>query len=542
MIVAAVIVPLLWFGPDLIGAGGALDASHTARGAASPESAKNASIPALAVLVDMADVLTLPALIAAVIAVVAGGPLARRIAAAAAAWIAIVAAMTLAGYAGNPRYLVAAAALGAALAGVGAVRAAGAAGAAILVAAVLATTARHAARPGLQPRATAPTRPRRSTASIAAAGGRDALARCARIRTSEFARSLVAWRLDLPLRDLDATPDPPRGRDPRPLVLRRRPRTAAQHRATARSPRRPTGRSSRVLAEDKGVWPFILAAWRSSSMAGPGTGARRAIEAAREGVERAVEAGHAVLADGGDALDAAQAAVIVLEDDPVFNAGRGAVLDERGFVLLDASVMRGADRAAGAVAGLRGIRNPVLAARAVLEEGRHVMLAGEAAAKFAREAGLDTAPEAWFRTVERQRAFEGGGTVGAVARDAQRPRRRRHLDRRHERQAPRPRRRLADHRRRDVGRRRHGRDLLHRRRRGDHPQRARARDRRADAPRATCRSRRPASARSPRLAPFGTGGLIAVGADGAIATPFTTAAMPRAWRVGDGPTTVAIDG
>ena len=80
---------------------------------------------------------------------------------------------------------------------------------------------------------------------------------------------------------------------------------------------------------------------------------------ARAGVERAVAAGHAVLAGGGAALDAAQAAAVVLEDDPVFNAGRGAVLDERGFVLLDASVMRGADRAAGAVAALRGIRNPV---------------------------------------------------------------------------------------------------------------------------------------------------------------------------------------
>ena len=103
-------------------------------------------------------------------------------------------------------------------------------------------------------------------------------------------------------------------------------------------------------------------------------------------MERAVAAGHAVLADGGDALEAVQAAVIVLEDDPVFNAGRGSVLDERGIVVLDASLMRGADRAAGAVAAIRGIRNPVLAARAVLDEGRHVMLVGEPAEDFAREA------------------------------------------------------------------------------------------------------------------------------------------------------------
>ena len=263
--------------------------------------------------------------------------------------------------------------------------------------------------------------------------------------------------------------------------------------------------------------------------------------AAREGVERAVDVGYAVLEDGGDALDAAQAAVIVLEDAPVFNAGRGAVLDERGFVLLDASVMRGADRAAGAVAAVRGIRNPVLAARAVLEEGRHVMLAGEAAAKFAREAGLDTAPEAWFRTAERQRAFEGGGTVGAVARDA----------------------RGGVAAATSTG----GTNGKHPGRVGDSPiiaagtwaddataaisctgdgeaiiRNALAHEidallRHADLPLDEACERALA-----RLAAFGTAGLIAVGADGAIATPFTTAAMPRAWRADGGPTTVAIGG
>src|SRR5439155_8917242 len=140
--------------------------------------------------------------------------------------------------------------------------------------------------------------------------------------------------------------------------------------------------------------------------------------AASAGVARAVAAGHAVLAGGGDALAAVQAAVIVLEDDPAFNAGRGAALHEHGGVLLDAAIMRGSDRAAGAVAALRGIRNPVLAARAVLEEGRHVLLAGDPAGAFACAAGLETGPEEWFRTEARVRAFERGGTVGAVARDA----------------------------------------------------------------------------------------------------------------------------
>ena len=102
---------------------------------------------------------------------------------------------------------------------------------------------------------------------------------------------------------------------------------------------------------------------------GAGRWPEDAHDRALDGVRRAVEAGHAVLAGGGDALAAVQAAVIVLEDDAVFNAGRGAALDERGLVSLDASIMRGADRAAGSVANLRGIRNPILAARAVLDEG-----------------------------------------------------------------------------------------------------------------------------------------------------------------------------
>src|SRR3954470_11957418 len=151
--------------------------------------------------------------------------------------------------------------------------------------------------------------------------------------------------------------------------------------------------------------------------------------AAREGAARAVAAGFAVLAAGGPARDAVQAAVVVLEDDPTFNAGHGAALTEEGGVELDAAIMRGGDRAAGAVAALRGIRHPVLAARAVLEEGRHVLLAGEAAAAWARAAGVPAAPEAWLATPAQDRAASGGaapaedraanrGTVGAVARDA----------------------------------------------------------------------------------------------------------------------------
>ena len=143
----------------------------------------------------------------------------------------------------------------------------------------------------------------------------------------------------------------------------------------------------------------------------------------RSGAAAAVEAGHAVLAGGGTAIDAVEAAVVVLEDDPEFNAGRGAALTEYGRVELDASMMDGTNRAAGAVAAVRGVRNPIRAARAVLEDGRHVLLAGAAATDFAATAGLAFESETWFVT-ERERlalsrATEAArGTVGAVARDA----------------------------------------------------------------------------------------------------------------------------
>jgi hypothetical protein len=220
---SAGLVVLLWFGPDVVGAGGALDASKTGRGIPSPGSAKLADIPALALLGDTATLFTIPALIAALIAALLGDRTVHRLAAGAAGWVAIVALMTTAGYAGNPRYLVAAAAVGAALAGVGATqvwrltrgfresddppraRVAAPLGAAVLVAAVLAVTAGDL-------RAQLRELDSRAAASgafegvLARAGGKDALQRCSRIRTSTRARSLVAWRLDLPLRDLDARP------------------------------------------------------------------------------------------------------------------------------------------------------------------------------------------------------------------------------------------------------------------------------------------------------------------------------------------------
>ncbi len=144
----------------------------------------------------------------------------------------------------------------------------------------------------------------------------------------------------------------------------------------------------------------------------------------RAGAAAAVEAGHAVLAAGGAALDAVEAAVVVLEDDPEFNAGRGAALTEYGRVELDASMMDGTTRAAGAVAAVRGVRNPIRAARAVLEEGRHVLLVGPPATEFAATAGLAFEAETWFVTERERQALASAaeparGTVGAVARDAE---------------------------------------------------------------------------------------------------------------------------
>lgn len=145
--------------------------------------------------------------------------------------------------------------------------------------------------------------------------------------------------------------------------------------------------------------------------------------ARRAGVERAADAGWTVLTAGGSAMEAAMAAVVVLEDDPHFNAGRGSVLTEEGIVECDASVMDGATLAAGAVGVVSGIANPIRLAGAVLEEGREVLLVGAAAEALARRRGLHVVdPEALVTPASRQRWRErwgpAGETVGAVARDA----------------------------------------------------------------------------------------------------------------------------
>jgi beta-aspartyl-peptidase (threonine type) len=153
----------------------------------------------------------------------------------------------------------------------------------------------------------------------------------------------------------------------------------------------------------------------------------------REDLGRALDAGYAVLEKGGASLDAVVAAVKILEDSPYFNAGKGAVFSHAGVNELDAAIMDGATQKAGAVAGVRHVRNPIELARMVMERTPHVLLAGEGAEEFALEQGVDLVPGSYFYTERRWKQLEEAqredrtagtepdigyfGTVGAVARD-----------------------------------------------------------------------------------------------------------------------------
>lgn len=139
----------------------------------------------------------------------------------------------------------------------------------------------------------------------------------------------------------------------------------------------------------------------------------------RDGCERAARAGWRILQRGGQALDAVEAAVVVLEDDPRFNAGLGAPLNAAGEVELDASIMDGAGLRAGAVGALGGVPNPVRVARRLLDQGRHVLLVAEGARAYAEQQSLPTCdPQALVLEAQRRRWQERHGTVGAIALDS----------------------------------------------------------------------------------------------------------------------------
>ena len=155
-----------------------------------------------------------------------------------------------------------------------------------------------------------------------------------------------------------------------------------------------------------------------------------------DSLRKAIQIGSAVLSSGGSSLDAVEAVIRFMEDCPLFNAGRGAVLNESGKAEMDASIMDGETGKAGAVAGVTIIKNPIAAARAVMDKTKHVLLIGNGADEFARKQGLQTEDSSYFITPERLEAWKAAkqkilqdqpappssdkdkkGTVGCVALD-----------------------------------------------------------------------------------------------------------------------------
>jgi L-asparaginase / beta-aspartyl-peptidase len=126
----------------------------------------------------------------------------------------------------------------------------------------------------------------------------------------------------------------------------------------------------------------------------------------RHGLEAALDAGYAVLERGGSSLDAVTAAVRVMEDDPQFNAGKGAVLNHQGDAELDAAIMDGRGPRAGAVASVYHVKNPIELARLVMEKSPHVMLVGSGAEEFALEQGVVLVPRSYFRTEAREQQLD----------------------------------------------------------------------------------------------------------------------------------------
>ncbi len=190
--------------------------------------------------------------------------------------------------------------------------------------------------------------------------------------------------------------------------------------------------TSPVLAQDG------ASDWSIAIHGGAGTMSREAMTEERRAeyeaaLQAALDAGAKVLADGGSAMDAVTTAILIMENDPKFNAGKGAVYTWDGENELDASIMDGRDRSAGAVTGVTSIKNPILLADKVRTHGRHVFLSGEGAEVFAREQGIETVDPSYFETEARRQSLERMkaqelsaldvdlkfGTVGAVARDSE---------------------------------------------------------------------------------------------------------------------------
>jgi len=143
----------------------------------------------------------------------------------------------------------------------------------------------------------------------------------------------------------------------------------------------------------------------------------------RQVLLEALESGAGILSEGGTAIDAVERTIQVMENSPLFNAGRGAVFTNKGTNEMDAAIMDGSDLNAGSVAGITTIKNPISAARAVMEKSEHVMLSGQGAVEFAVEQGLEKVDASYFHTDQRYRQLneainrEKNGTVGCCALD-----------------------------------------------------------------------------------------------------------------------------
>ncbi|HLN74473.1 MAG: isoaspartyl peptidase/L-asparaginase family protein [Methylococcaceae bacterium] len=147
-------------------------------------------------------------------------------------------------------------------------------------------------------------------------------------------------------------------------------------------------------------------------------------------LNKALHVGDSVLSNGGTCMDAIEKTIVIMEDSPLFNAGKGAVFTHEGLVELDASVMEGQTLKAGAIAGVRDIKNPIRVARRVMEQSEHVMLTGAGASQFAKEQGFEPVDNSYFYTEKRYKALQEllkkereaaqndkHGTVGCVALD-----------------------------------------------------------------------------------------------------------------------------
>jgi beta-aspartyl-peptidase (threonine type) len=188
----------------------------------------------------------------------------------------------------------------------------------------------------------------------------------------------------------------------------------------------PDNRTDRSAQGPRVEWGMVI-------HGGAGTIAREELTPEQEqeyraALTEALRAGYDVLQRGGASLDAVIAAIQVMEDSPLFNAGRGAVFSADGVNSLDASIMDGSTLRAGAVAGVTGVKNPIVLARLVMEKSPHVMLSGSGAEQFAREQGIPSTPKQWFFTERRWKELQDAkareakranqsGTVGAVSLD-----------------------------------------------------------------------------------------------------------------------------